>query len=54
MKKGDIEILTNLINALEIAEQRLEEAYKKKDYEAFNKTRAYILEVQKRIGEMTK
>jgi len=54
MKKEDITFLNQLIKALEEAESKLEEAYDKKDYESFDKSKKLILQIQKKISEIIK
>ncbi len=54
MKREDIEFLNQLIKALEEAELRLEETYEKKDYENFNKTKKFIMQIQRKISEVIK
>ncbi len=52
--KEEIPFLTQLVKSLEEAELKLEEAYEKKDYEKFNKSKKFMLEIQKQISEMIK
>ena len=54
MKEEDIEFLSQLIKALEEAELKLEEAYEKKDYENFNKSKKFIMQIQRKISEVIK
>ena len=55
MEKGDnISILPQLGEVLEEAGLKLETAYKKKDYENFDKSKKLILQIQKKISEITK
>ena len=54
MKREDIEFLSQLIKALEEAGLKLEEAYEKKDYENFNKTKKFIMQIQRKISEVIK
>lgn len=54
IKKDEIIFLNQLINSLEEAYQKLETAYKNKDYENFNKLKKFILEVQEKISESLK
>ena len=54
MEKEDIEFLNQLVKSLEEAEPKLEEAYKNKDYETFNKLKKFILNIQKKIFEVVK
>ncbi len=50
----DINLLKQLTDALEEAEQKLEEFYQKKDAEGLNKTKKFMLEVNEKISEMCK
>lgn len=52
--KEDIPFLNQLVKSLEEAELKLEEAYEKKDYEKFNKSKKFMLEIQKQISEAIK
>ncbi len=52
--RENIVFLDQLVKSLEEAELSLEEAYDKKDYEKFNKSKRFILEVQKKISEIIK
>ncbi len=54
MEKGDIVFLNQLISSLENAEAKLEEAYKKKDYENFNQSKKIMMRVQEEISGMIK
>ena len=54
MKKSDAQNLFQLVDSLEKSAEKLEEYYKKKDYDNFEKVRKNILEIQKRITEVTK
>ncbi len=47
-------ILNQLARSLEEAEIKLEEAYKKEDYDRFNKLKKMITEIQARILEEIK
>jgi len=47
-----VTFLNHLINALEESELKLEEAYDKKDYENFNRTKKMMLQIQKKISEI--
>ena len=53
-RREDIEFLNQLIKALEEAELKLEEAYEKKDYENFNKSKKFIMQIQRKISEVIK
>ena len=46
-----ISFLNQLVDSLEKAGVRIEEAYKKRDYEEFEKLKKFILQVQKKIFE---
>jgi len=48
----DVTFLNHLIKTLEEAELKLEEAYDKKDYENFNRTKKMMLQIQKKISEI--
>lgn len=50
----DISFLEQLINTLQEAELKLEEAYKIKNYEKFNNSKKFILNIQKKISEIIK
>lgn len=52
--REDISFLSQLVKTLEEAELKLEEAYDKKDYESFNKSKKFIFEIQKKISEIVK
>ncbi len=54
IKKEDIQFLKQLVKSLEEAESKLEKAYKKKDYEKFNKSKKIMLKIQKQIEEIIK
>jgi len=54
MEKGDVAFLNQLVQALENAELKLEEAYKKQDYENFDASKKLILKVQSKIAEVSK
>lgn len=54
MKKRDVPFLNQLVNSLEEAGSKLEEAYVKKDYENFNKLKKFILQIQKKISGIVK
>lgn len=54
MKRSDAQVLAQLIDNLSIAVARLEQNYNKKDYDNFKKTKKYILEIQKRVGELSR
>lgn len=52
--KEDISFLIQLVRSLEEAVLKLEEYYEKKDYENFNKSRKFILQIQKKISDEIK
>lgn len=51
MKRDEILFLNQLINSLGESEGKLEEAYTKREYENFNKTKKIMLRIQ---GEISK
>lgn len=51
-RKEDIPFLNQLVKSLEESELKLEKAYEKKDYENFNKSKKFILQIQKQISEI--
>ena len=53
-EKGDIDFLKQLVESLEKAIQNLEEFYEKKDYENFDKTKKFIIQIQNKILELVK
>ena len=54
LEKEEIRILSQYINALEEASNKLEEAYFQKNIENFNKIKKFILEIQSKIDLMLK
>lgn len=57
LRKKDVEeisFLNQLLKTLEEAEPKLETAYERKDYTNFNKLKKLILQIQKKISEITK
>ncbi len=54
MKKGDISVLNQLIMTLEQTEDKLEEAYEKKNSEGFIESKKMMLQIQKQISRMLK
>jgi len=48
--KEDIMILNQLVNALEEAELKLEEAYEEKNYEIFDNMKKLIMQIQSKIS----
>ncbi len=51
MKGDDIAFLRQLVNSLEEAASKLEECYKFNQAENFNKTKKFILQIQRKISE---
>ena len=54
MIKEDIPFLNQLVKALEETELKLEKAYEKKDYESFDKSKKFMLQIQRKISEVIK
>lgn len=54
MKRDDIPFLSQLIKSMIEAEPKLEQAYGKKNAENLNKTKAIMLEIQKKISDIIK
>tara|TARA_Y100000310_G_C20319671_1_gene640129 strand:+ start:417 stop:608 length:192 start_codon:yes stop_codon:yes gene_type:complete len=54
LSREQIVLLNQLITSLEQAEPKLEEYYKKKDYENFNNSRKLIESVINKISEVLK
>jgi len=54
MKKEDIPFLKQLVKSLEEAESKLENTYEKKNYEEFNKSKKFMLKIQRQISEVIK
>jgi len=52
MERGNIEFLNQLVQSLEKAELKLEDAYINQRSEEFNQLKKFILEIQKRISEV--
>lgn len=52
MEKEDTQFLIQLVNSLEDAEEKLEEANEKKDYEGFRKTKKLMMNIQRQISEI--
>jgi len=50
MKKEEILFLDQLVKSLEEAEKSFEEAYKKKDFESFNRTKRIMFRIQREIS----
>lgn len=54
MKEENITFLNQLVQTLEEARLKLEEAYNKRDYEDFNKSKIMMKQIQKKISEIIK
>ncbi|MFH1801361.1 MAG: hypothetical protein ABH804_00810 [archaeon] len=54
MRESDVAVLNQLAKSLEEAELKLEEYYEKKDYEKFTKLKKFILQIQNKIGEISR
>ena len=52
IRKEDTRFLIQLIKALEDAEIKLLKAYEKGDAEEFNRTKAFMIKIQKRVSEV--
>lgn len=52
VKTGDIEFLSQVVNSLDQALSKLEEAYSKKDFDLFNKSKKFVLEMEEKIKEV--
>lgn len=52
VKVGDIEFLSQAVNSLDQGLSKLEEAYNKKDYDLFNKSKKFILEMEVKVQEV--
>ncbi|MBA7683810.1 hypothetical protein ES703_92195 [subsurface metagenome] len=52
--REDISFLNQLVETLEEAGLKLEDAYNKKDYENFNKSKKLMIQLQKEISEIIK
>lgn len=50
MKKEEVLFLSQLVASIEQAVEQLEIAYKKKDYDGFNKSKKIIVSIQKEIS----
>lgn len=50
--KEDVSFLNQLVKSLEEALVKLEESYEKKDYENFNMSKKFILQIQNKISEI--
>ncbi len=54
LTKEEISFLNHLIKSLEESGLKIEEYYKKRDYEKFNNIKKFMLEIQKKISEIIK
>ena len=54
MKRDEILFLNQLMNSLAESEQKLEESYKKREYEKFNQTKKIMLRIQGEISKIIK
>ncbi len=54
LTKEEISFLNHLIKSLEESGLKIEEYYKKRDYEKFNNMKKFMLEMQKKISEIVK
>lgn len=54
MKKEDIEFLNQLIKSLEEAGRKLKESYEEKDSDMFIKSKKFILQIQRKISEVSR
>lgn len=54
MKKEEVEYLSQIVKTLETVVPQLEQSYKNKDSENFNKIKKFILQAQRKIKEVTK
>lgn len=52
LELNDLQILAQLIDNMEILNNKLEKSYNDNDGETFNRTRKEILDVQKKIAEI--
>lgn len=52
--RENISFLSQLVKTIEEAGLKLEEAYDKKDYESFSKSKKFVLEIQRKISEIVK
>lgn len=53
VEKEDIPFLIHLVDSLDEARLKLEEAHANRDYEKFNKIKKFILEAQRKISEVS-
>jgi mevalonate kinase len=54
MKKEEIAFLKKIVDSIEEAAEKLEEAYEKKDVDSFNSAKKFMLIVQRRLKEEVK
>ena len=52
MKKEGVELLGQVIKSLEEASDMLDESYRQSDFQKFNKTKKFILQIQNKISEI--
>ncbi len=52
MEKEDVKFLGQMIKSLEEANDMLDEAYNKNDFQKFNKVKKLILQIQDKIAEI--
>ena len=52
LNQENVEFLRQLLQSLEVAESKLEEAYKKDSIDKFNKVKKFILQVENKISEV--
>ncbi len=53
-KEEDLSVLNQLIKSMDESKEKLEKAYDKRDHDKFNKTKKFMLEIQKKISEVLK
>tara|TARA_Y100000310_G_C20672609_1_gene811149 strand:- start:990 stop:1175 length:186 start_codon:yes stop_codon:yes gene_type:complete len=54
LTKEELSLLNHMTESLEESVLKLKEYYGKKDYERFNTTKKFILNISKKISEMIK
>jgi len=54
MKRSDVSFLVQLVESLEDSQKKLEEAYKKQDFEEFNQVKKFMMGIQKQISDLLK
>jgi len=54
MEKDGEPILEQIIKSLEQASDALDESYKNRDFQKFNRTKSLILQIQNKISEIIK